>query len=215
MSKLGFFNNQKGNMTIVSVWLMMFSVVLAVVILNFANLYITNQTANTASEQASLAATSVVYDEVYNVIRTYKRDEFTPSLQVQYNLERQNLLSSNPNLSVTEAEKQAIDNVLNNNIPGDFVLRFQVRQAVNSASSRIPNVVRNVILENNAELAGAEVRFFNEDNRIVVYSTSTYEVAELEGMIGSYSNSLTREGIGLEVPFISLIFWSNQTIPIN
>ena len=217
MSKIkSILNDEQGSMSIVVGGILFFGVLLIILLFNFIKIFATADQATTAAEQASIAASTVVYDEAMKVIQSHSYpcgEEEDCYLIDDYNDEKQ-ILSKSSSLSASEIKKKAIDNVLIKMIPGDSILRQKIYGALITARKNIPAVVNKVISENKAEISSTKITFLNSKNRIEVKTAITYNSIEA-GFINAMSERIDQMGMGVQIPFAAYVNWTNKTISIN
>lgn len=215
MNKL---KSEDGNMTILSISVMAFGLLMIVLFLNFTKFFAVFDRANTSAEQASLAATSVVYEEAMEVISTYEYkcgetedgDPIYCPLRDVFNNVKNSVQASNPSYTTNQINREAINQLLISWLPREADLSRILRSKLISSGSRIQQVVREVITENKGKVTGTEIRYFNNDNRIEVLTTAELEINDA-GFIPSLNYDIPNIGLGVEVPFIEMLGWSDRS----
>ncbi|RLL46506.1 hypothetical protein D8M04_04675 [Oceanobacillus piezotolerans] len=211
---------ENGSTTILLVGILFFGVVLIVLFMNFAKIFAVADRGSSAAEQASLAASDVVYDQImedviedYSYVCGFDGDaDIICYLEDDYLVKRASL--DDGTLSAGELKKRAIDEVLIEKIPGRNDLKRDIRQALNTAKNEIRATVRNVINANKGEAAGSKIILFNDKNRIEVRSKATFESIDTE-VIPSIEEDIGKIGMGVEIPFIDYISWSSDSITLH
>ncbi|QQK81394.1 Tad domain-containing protein [Salicibibacter cibi] len=207
--------NEKGNVTYLTIGLIMIIALMLAFIVNFGKIFATNEQAGTAAEQASLAATSIIYEEMLDVIGDYEReedDEDEDEELEEFVEERKDELMDAEDYSENEAEIQAINQILEEEIPEDQDLQEEIEEALVDASQQISNEVSEIITRNNGSLDETTITMFNEENRIEVTTAVTYDQVAFGGMIDEGSEEIHQRGIGLDISFVEVLSWNNRSL---
>ncbi|MFC4403109.1 hypothetical protein [Gracilibacillus xinjiangensis] len=209
--------DEKGSASIITLGIVCFGVVLIFLFFNYAKIYIVAERSNTSAEQASLAATSVVYDEMLDLINTFQYAcgnvagvDIACPLREKYEL----LKSSNSSLS----EHEAIDKFLSNSAiltlrkaHSVYLLEFEVRRSLISAKPAVKNAVQQVVDKNKGNKTDTTITYFNSDNRIEVETSAEYKNME-SSFLGRITENIENTGVGLEIKFLeSLSFFPSET----
>ncbi|AXF56219.1 Tad domain-containing protein [Salicibibacter kimchii] len=219
--------SEKGNVTYLTIGLIMIIALMLVFIVNFGKIFAINEQAGTAAEQASLAATGIIYDEMLSVIGSYERDEDDEDEDDENGDEdedeedeeleelvedRKDELLDAENYSENEAEIQAINQILEEEIPEDEDLQEEIEEALIDASQQITNEVSEIITRNNGNLSETTIRMFNEENRIEITTAVTYEQVAFGSMIDEGNEEIHQRGNGLEISFVEVLSWNNRSL---
>jgi len=211
-----YIKNENGSTTFLTVGILFFGVLLMILFLNIIKMFAVDDRANTSAEQASLAATSVVYDNMMSLIETfsYPCDGEVCYLIEDYDEVAQAVSSNNPSYTASQVEREAIDQLLTTKIPQISDLKKAVKQRMEGMSSDISLAVSNVINENKGNPLGTTIEYFNEDNRILIRTTATFENVEA-GFIEKNTEDIENVGLRMEVPFAHSVNWVDKTMIIE
>lgn len=204
--------SQKGNAVILTIWTLSVLGLMIVIIMNIAKVYVVKEQASIAAEQASLAASAVVYDEVGKVIEHYENEDLfeDETLQEKVEKEEQRLQSQNGNLSLNEAHIQAIDYVLLQVLRQDEALREEIKGALERAGGDVQAVVSNIISKNGGKPSGTQIHYFNDDKRIEVVTSARFEAVKYKSMFTGSDSDVSQRGIGIEIPFVDEVGWNSR-----
>ncbi|KAB8138994.1 hypothetical protein F9U64_02515 [Gracilibacillus oryzae] len=217
MRAINILKDEKGNASIITLGIVCFGIILIFLFFNYAKIFIVAERSNTSAEQASLAATSVVYDEMLDLINTFQYAcgniagvDVPCPLKEKYEL----MKASNPSLS----EHEAIDKFLSNSAIlslrkaySVYLLEFEVQRSLLSARPAVENAVQEVVEKNKGNENDTIITYFNSNNRIEVETSAEYESMEAS-FLGEINEDIENVGMGLEIKFLdSLNFFPNQT----
>lgn len=207
--------NERGNMTLLTIGTLFFTGLLLVIVVDIGKIFITNQQANIAAEQASLSASSVVYEDVsQHIINTYiyinDNDEEIRLID-EY---RDAVQRAGTTLSDSEKSRWAIDYVLLENMGKDAELRQRVSQTVTASIPRIHQTVGQIITENHGEQNETSVTTFNDDYRIMVETAVEWESTFFPDVLESRTELVEQRAVGMEISFLAGLTWHNETASI-
>jgi hypothetical protein len=228
--------SEKGNISLLVMGLLGVTMIMFLVVLSFSKVFAIKEKASTASEQASYAATSVIYEVVMDSIEEYdstlpgKVDEVIDKTLVEKIEEKkEELLTFNPFLSQNEAKIEAINKVISeelNNGGGTghgLGLGLGVRKELlnkilldnltsESTNQKIRSAVSDVIINNDGILEGTTVEYLDE-YQVKVATSARYEALKYDELIPEDKRKLKQKAKGPEIDFIKdLNGWSDYSI---
>jgi hypothetical protein len=228
--------SEKGNISLLVMGLLGVTMIMFLVVLSFSKVFAIKEKASTASEQASYAATSVIYEVVMESIEEYdstlpgKVDEVIDKTLVEKIEEKkEELLTFNPFLSQNEAKIEAINKVISeelNNGGGTgqgLGLGLGVRKELlnkilldnltsESTNQKIRSAVSDVIINNDGILEGTTVEYLDE-YQVKVETSARYEALKYDELIPEDKRKLKQKAKGPEIDFIKdLNGWSDYSI---
>jgi hypothetical protein len=215
--------NEKGNISLLVMGLMGVTMIMFLVVLSFSKVFAIKEKASTASEQASYAATSVVYEVAMTAVEDYdsslpgKIDEIIDkTLQEKIDKKKEELMMFNPFLSENEAKIEAIDAILSEELNGaglkSEILNEMLLEQLNQADQQIRDAVSGVILSNDGILEGTIVTLLDE-NQVKVETSARYEALKYDELIPEDKRKLKQKAKGPEIGFIKeLKGWSDYPI---
>jgi hypothetical protein len=228
--------SEKGNISLLVMGLLGVTMIMFLVVLSFSKVFAIKEKASTASEQASYAATSVIYEVVMDSIEEYdstlpgKVDEVIDKTLVEKIEEKkEELLTFNPFLSQNEAKIEAINKVISeelNNGGGTgqgLGLGLGVRKELlnkilldnltsESTNQKIRSAVSDVIINNDGILEGTTVEYLDE-YQVKVETSARYEALKYDELIPEDKRKLKQKAKGPEIDFIKdLNGWSDYSI---
>jgi hypothetical protein len=212
--------NQRGNITVFVLTIFFFlSLLMFVLLFNMSTIFVDREVAVNSAQQASIAATQIVYEEAKSAIETYDRaitrllnPEF---LMPQVYSKEDFLRSEHPDWSDAEIRWNAIDHVLLSNLPGNGELSMYVSIGMAEAKRRLPDVVEAILRENGAKTSGSEVVMFNEDQRIQVETAVEYE-SETFGLqfLGTHRDEVKQTAESRRIGFLEVFRWPDTTLSL-
>ncbi|MBY6038558.1 hypothetical protein KUV80_18140 [Fictibacillus nanhaiensis] len=228
--------NEKGNISLLVMGLLGVTIIMFLVVLSFSKVFAIKEKASTASEQASYAATSVIYEVAMESVEEYdnslpgKVDEaIDKTLQEKIEEKKEERLTFNPFLSENEAKVEAINEVISNELkngsgPGlDLGLGLGVQKELlnrilldnltsESTNQRIRSAVANVVINNDGILEGTIIEYLDE-YQVKVETSARYEALKYDELIPEDKRKLKQKAKGPEIRFIKEISgWSDYSI---
>ncbi|WP_404406811.1 pilus assembly protein TadG-related protein [Jeotgalibacillus malaysiensis] len=207
-----YLKEERGNITIFILGLMVILIALIMLVLNFSNALIAKEQANSAAQQASLAATAVLYERLDEAIEEYESevvgivDSYPKSIEEKVE-ERTSELSSGEmsGYSLNEIQNKALDQVMAEELSkglGDDLLREKIEEEMEfSWSLDMREAAKNAILANGGTLDEAEITFFS-DGQIVVSAAHDVEVTQYNDWFSGINENIKRQSAGPELAFV-------------
>lgn len=211
-------NNERGSTTILSISSLFFGVLVIFLFVNFVKMFAVSDRANTSAEQASLAGTAVIYDEMMSLIETFEYacedDEHkTCDLKDDFNTIKSDIQVDHPTYTTAQVNRAAIDELLMDKIPEIDHLGLEVKNRLLRSKSNVAAAIKDTIINNKGKSSGTTIKYFSDDYRIEVVTSATFDSIQTS-IVGDFTEDIDNIGIGIEVPFISYIQWINQTITL-
>lgn len=212
--------NERGNITLFTVGSMIIVMLMFIFVINLAKVFAVKEQAHTSAQQASLAATAVLYDEIWTAIDKYEItimglvDSYPKTIEQKVDERTIALNNSHPDWSGNEAYVEAIDQVLieeMNSGVGTEELRQALQNELNpSIIYSMKEQARQTILANGGTLTGAEMELFH-DNRVYVKAANTMESIDYGSIFHSFKDDVYQTGAGPEINFLEeLHSWSDR-----
>lgn len=226
--------SEKGNISLLVMGLMGVTMIMFLVVLSFSKVFAIKEKASTASEQASYAATSVIYEVAMESVAEYDRslpgkvDEvIDKTLQEKIEEKKEERLTFNPFLSENEAKIEAINEVISDELkngggPG-IGLGLGVRKELlnkilldnltrESTNQRIRSAVADIILNNDGLLEGTIIDYL-DDYQIKIETSARYEALKYDELIPEDKRKLKQKAKGPKIDFFKeLNGWSDYPI---
>lgn len=211
-------NNERGSGIFITIFYMAFVGVVLILIINFAFIYNKKTQASNAAEQASLAATSVVYEKINYVVDTHVKviilgiDENGISILKheplidKVNSRENTIRNANPSLSNNEIHIQAVNEVLLSEIPDDAVLAGKITDALHSAKTVIGSVIGNTIHKNGGKTTDFEY-YVNDHYQIEVIAKTEFEPSRYSNINFGEKKDIPQKGIGPKISFLQVSGW--------
>ncbi|MBM7588266.1 hypothetical protein JOC86_004863 [Bacillus pakistanensis] len=210
------FQNERGNIALFVIGILAIMMVLFVFILNLSKVFAVKEQANSTSQQASLAATAVLYDQIEVAIKKYE-DETLPGLidkhpkSIAEKIDEKIIeLNSNPNYSDYSSNEISIEAV-------DIVLRDELSKGIGKEElaktledeieqniiKSMTSEARQTILENNGNLQGATLTI--DDGQVHVKASNTVEATSYDGFFNNFAEELFQTSAGPKIDFLEYI----------
>ncbi|KZE67327.1 hypothetical protein AWM68_19605 [Fictibacillus phosphorivorans] len=226
--------SEKGNISLLVMGLMGVTMIMFLVVLSFSKVFAIKEKASTASEQASYAATSVIYEVVMESVEEYDRslpgkvDEvIDKTLKEKIEEKKEERLTFNPFLSENEAKIEAINEVISDELkngggPGQG-LGLGVRKELlnkilldkltsDSTNQRIRSAVADIIMNNDGLLEGTTIDYLDK-YQIKIETSARYEALKYDELIPEDKRKLKQKAKGPEIDFIKeLNGWTDYRI---
>lgn len=212
-----FLNNERGNGVLLTIFNFAVVGVLLILLLNITMLYTKKEQAGIAAEQASLAATSVIYEKVGPIVEGHVKeievidDEGNIIILKEPLIDKLNAIKASmagTNLSKNEIHTKAINQVLINELLDDDKLQVKISNALQSARNEIPEVIKSTIKKNKGKDEYTEFEWFlNEDQRIEVVAKTEFESADYSDIDFGDDGDISQRGIGPSISFIEKSGW--------
>lgn len=215
-----YINNQRGSGVILTIFSFAIVGIMLILVLNIAMLFTKKEQTSIAAEHASLAATSVVYEKIDNVVQSHVKkvligvDEngieiFKYEPLIDKVLDREGAIrASHPWLSNNEVYIKAVNEVLFSEIPDDEELSGKTSSALNSAKTSIPTVIEDIIDENVGEETDFEFEWeLNEEYRIEVIAKTKFEAVDYDNIDFGGKSDIPQKGTGPTISFIEVSGW--------
>ncbi len=213
-------HNERGSGLFFTMFYIMIFGIALILILNIALVFMEKGQANIAAEQASLAATSVIYKEVIPIVNSHVKiievkdadgniiEIIKEPLIDKFNIVKISIGNANSELSHNEVDFLAANKVLIQEIPDDEELSNKISGALSSAKSKISSVVERIIRDNGGKDSPTEYDWFlNEHNRIEVLAKSEFEAVHHNGINFGSDNDISQRGEGPTISLFEIISW--------
>ncbi|GAA0465719.1 Tad domain-containing protein [Alkalibacillus silvisoli] len=215
--------NERGNIAIFVLGMLSIIMVMFILVINMASALATKEQSSTTVQQASLAATSVFYEEVSRVIDEYEDETLEGSLLAFFEdfnekvSDRVDQLSSSGGYtgwSQNEINIEAFNQVLTEEL-NEPIVRTTLSGLLQDEEVRtsVINEARNTIQRNNGVLDGAVLTV--SDNRFYVRAANEFESTSLDSIVGQINENVYQESAGPTIDFLEVIWPSSNTIPLD
>jgi hypothetical protein len=230
--------NEKGNISLLVMGLMGVTMIMFLVVLSFSKVFAIKEKASTASEQASYAATSVIYEVVMESVEEYDsslpgkvEEVIDKTLKERIEEKKEEISTFNPFLSENEAKIEAINKVISDELNNDDPLnpglglglglgaRKELLNKIlldnltsDSTNQRIRSAVSDVIINNDGILEGTTIEYL-DNYQIKVETSARYEALKYDELIPEDKRKLKQKSKGPEIDFIKEVNgWSDYSI---
>jgi hypothetical protein len=215
--------NEHGNVTIFALSIFfLLMLILFMALFNFSTVFVVKEQASNSAQQAALAATKVVYDQIEEAIREYDRslsrllDPVLIGLLVDE--KEASLRAAHPDWAESEIRYAAIDQVLIHELPGNAELQGYVAQGLADARDEIDDVVATIIAENHATLEGSTIAMFNDDHRIQVQTSVRFASSVFDFVFmpnPDHEEQVFQTGQSRPIGFVGEVWdWSDDVISL-
>lgn len=204
---------ERGNVTVFVLTIFFFMVLVGFTLLfNMSTIFVDKERAANAAQQASFAATAVIYAEAEKAILAYdaSMERLVDPVYIWPQVEsaEESLGAAHPDWSHSEVKYQAIDEVLKENLPGNPDLFAYVQQALAEAKAQIPGLAADLIAVNEASSSGSSVQLFNGEQRIEVRTSVRYD-NETFGLdfLPDFTEQVYQTGQSRRIGFVEAMGW--------
>jgi hypothetical protein len=204
---------ERGNAAILMIGLLSIMMVLFIFVFNLSKIFAVKEEANTTAQQASLAATSVLYSQVDEVINDYEAglvgtvDKLPESIGKKIQKKEFELQSdsSYDEYSDNEIELEALDIVLTEELHSG-VGKDQLHDMLNNELYQITlkdmkSQAQSTIIQNNGNLSGATLVV--DDGQVFVRASNTVEGTSFKGFFTDLKEDLFQTAGGPKIDFLT------------
>ncbi|PFG03893.1 Tad domain-containing protein [Bacillus sp. es.034] len=203
---------ERGNAALFMIGLLSIMMVLFVFVFNLSKIFAVKEEANTTAQQASLAATSVLYDQLDEAIEEYEKgiigtvDSYPESIEQKIEKKETQLRSDADynDYSENEIKLEAMDIVLTDELRhgiGKKDLDRKLGQEIyNGILPDMESQAKSTILENDGNLTDATLTI--KDGQVFVHASNTMEGTAFKGFFQDIKEDLFQTSAGPKVDFI-------------
>jgi hypothetical protein len=215
--------NEQGNISLFILGMLGLMMILFVFVLNLGSALSVKEKSATTAQQASMSATSVVYEKVKKVIDEYEYDSLEGEVHAFFKdfdekiADEKDALSHNGyyrDWSDNELKLEALDKVLAKALH-DSKLRPKLHKLLLDADfeSNVIETARNAIRENGGRLEGATLTI--KKDRIYVKAANEVKSTSYNGFMKGIKKKLYKESAGPKIDFLEDIWNASTTINLN
>lgn len=230
--------NERGNASFYLIWMTFILGLMLILVMNIADVFLVNQQASIGAEQASIAATDVVFEAVRDAVDDYddyleEKFYLTAAIgeifQIEWTLgyrineKEQDLLHSG--YSANEAAIEAVDSVVTSHLPGDDgKLKDFIIQEIGNKTPTIRSVVSSVISSNKGDTTNAKVTLFKEESgsfsvgssfHVEVVSSKEFKGTEFQSFISSVEEDMKQVSLGPTIDFAKKLHYPVSTFYVH
>lgn len=202
---------------------------LFIFVLNIGSVLATKEKSATTAKQASMSATSVVYEEARRAILNYDNSEHEDPddgphpiwmffhnfvENVEERLQQMRWDSRYFSMSANERELRAMSYVIDQGLQTPLVNQTLKDLFLNEGiKDKAIAKAKDVIVKNGGTLTGAEMRI--KDNTIEIKAANKFKSTRYKQFLSGVEESVFQISSGPEISFLNSIFSSNQTIELE
>ncbi|MFC5604186.1 pilus assembly protein TadG-related protein [Sporosarcina koreensis] len=209
--------NERGNGMVYILWIMVVSIAICVIVLNFAKVYAVKQQAATATQQAALAGTSVLVNAAKDAVKDF--DTRSGDLEVIAQRALQRVADGGKSIEDLVDEKareyryqgvtkdiayiNAMNDILSPRMGTYGSFKSLVNDQVNLANGDFTQTVRDVVKKNGGNEERIEVAF-TSDFRVEVKADVTFDsiTDSAEKYIQKITKEVPQKGYGPSLLFL-------------
>jgi Putative Flp pilus-assembly TadE/G-like len=207
--------NERGNIALFVIGILAVMMILFVFVLNLSKVFAVKEQADSTTQQASIAATAVMYEELEGVIAEYetwligKLDSYPETIGEKVD-EKIIDLNSDPDYndySANEISIEALDMVLIEELEHGFGKKELAEKLEDEIEhdivKKMKNKARQTIVENGGNLEGATLEI--ENGQVYVKASNTVEGTSYKGFFDNFSDELFQQSGGPKMDFLEHI----------
>jgi hypothetical protein len=207
--------NERGNIALFVIGILAVMMISFVFILNLSNVFAVKEQANTTTQQASIAATAVLYEELDGVIAEYENmiigivDSYPETIaeKVDEKIIALNSDSDYSDYSANEISIAALDIVLIEELEhgiGKEELAMKLETEIEQdIIKKMKDAARQTIVDNGGNLEGASLEIKN--GQVFVVASNTVETTSFKDIINHFSDELFQQSGGPKIDFLEHI----------
>lgn len=230
--------NERGNASIYLIWMIFVMGLMLILILNIGKIFLTNQQASIGVEQASLAATAIVFDAVREAVDDYDEYQenkfyqtaeegaiFPIERKLSYKIGKEEESLKHSGYTNNEAAIKAIDHIVTSHLPGeDDMLRSYVNHHLDGKKPAIRSEIASMLVQNDGETRNAKVTLFKEERgsyfghssfHIEVATTKTFKGTEFQSFFPPVTKDMDQIGIGPTIEFAKNLNRMTETFQVQ
>lgn len=208
------FQNEDGNIALFVLGMLSIIMILLIFVINLGGALATKEQSGTTAQQASMAASSVLYEEVRRVVYEYEDETLEGALQAFFEDieemvdEKASELSGRGNYAdwtQNEIELEAFDQVLSDELNKD-VVRSKLNELLEDEpiETKVINKTKSTIVANDGVLEGAELAVM--DDRFYVRAGNELEMVSFDGYMEGIKENVYQESAGPKINFLDIVW---------
>lgn len=216
-------DNEQGNIALFVLGMLGIMMVLFIFVINMGFALTVKEDSATTVQQASMAASSVLYEDVRKVIYNYEDETLEGAVQaffkdikkkVDQKAEQLSTNAAYNDWSSNEIELEAFDIVLDNELDKGVVRNklMEVLQA-EDIEEKVIDKAKQTILRNGGELTGAELAI--HENRIYVRAANEMESVSYDGFMKGIKENIYQDSAGPKIDFLEDIWTYSSLIQLD
>jgi hypothetical protein len=212
-SVLNVVRQERGNAALLMIGLLSIMMVLFIFVFNLTKIFAVKEEASTTAQQASLAATSVLYSQVDEAVKKYEKtiegtiDKVPESIEKKIQKKEIELQSSSSydDYSDNEIKLEAMDIVLSEELQRG-VWKDKLHDILDDElyHTTLPDMeaqAQTTIVQNNGNLTGAELVI--DDGQVFVRASNTVKGTSYKGFFTDLKEDLFQTAGGPKVDFLT------------
>lgn len=204
---------ERGNAALLMIGLLSIMMVLFIFVFNLTKIFAVKEEASTTAQQASLAATSVLYSQVDEVINEYEKtlegtiDKIPESIEMKIQKKEIELRSSSSydDYSDNEIKLEAMDIVLTEELQrgvGKDKLHDMLNEELYQSTLKdMQAQAQTTIVQNNGNLTGAKLVI--DDGQVFVRASNTVKGTSYKGFFTDLKEDLFQTAGGPKIDFLT------------
>ncbi|OIU72676.1 pilus assembly protein TadG-related protein [Rossellomorea aquimaris] len=210
-----YINNEKGNSIFFILWLFGIVAIVFLIVANVSKVYIVKAQADNSVEQAAFAGTSVYITETTKTIEEFDRSPFSTAQKVldlgksiQEQVEDKQTEFENSGQSSDIAYLNALNEVLTKEIEEHPQLKktFKDHFSKISIENKVKEAAQAMINANGANSEDTEVKLSEDDWRVEVKSTATFESVNDNKFVEYFERKIPQKGYGPKLKYLENIY---------
>lgn len=217
------YDNEQGNIALFVLGMLSIMMILFIFVINMGFALTVKEDSATTVQQASMAASSVLYENVREVIYDYEDEALEGAVQAFFKDIEEKVDDKTNEL----AEKTAYNDWSSNEIEleaFDIVLKDELDKAVvrgklmevlqdENIEEKVINKAKQAILQNGGELTGAELAIRN--NRIYIRAANEMESVSYDGFMEGVKENIYQDSAGPKINFLEDIWTYSSVIQLD
>src|SRR5699024_1700289 len=217
------FQNEDGNIALFVLGMLSIIMILLIFVVNLGGALATKEQSGTTAQQASMAASSVLYEEVRRVVYEYEDETLEGALQAFFEDieemvdDRASQLSGSGNYAdwtANEIDLEAFDQVLTEELNKD-VVRSKLNELLEDEDieTEVIDTTKNAIVANGGVLEGAQLAI--QDDRFYVRAANEFESVSFDGFMEGIQENVYQESAGPKIDFLDVVWDGNSVTSLE
>jgi hypothetical protein len=211
--------NDRGHISILMIWLLLLTGLVIIFSVNIIGAFAVKQQTSTASQQAALTATDIIYDYTLDGVKKYDEtligigEELIEGKSIEKKIQdRKEEYLWRRDISESKALRLSVNEILSAEIPGNDKLKEAIRNEIDNAVNEIPSKVSNKLSTNNVSSTNYKVKIFDINQRVVIEGTGEFNSVEADNFISNFTENIKQVSKGPRIPFIEELNFNNRMI---
>lgn len=215
--------NERGNAVFFMIWLLGIVAILFLIVLNLAKVFIVKEHASLSVEQAAFAGTAAIIEKTKDAVNDFDSGPESVAQKVLDGgksigelMEEKEAAYVTNGASQSDAFIKAANEILTPRIDIHPLLKIALRNRLGNDSSDLYSIaaadIQDIIYANNANIEDTEILFDEDDWRLEVKSTATFQSISDNKYIQNILADIPQRGYGPSLAYLEAVYSGGHPI---